>query len=152
MVTGEDSQLSSLNLRGLRGRGQNCFVDPEKPGWGVPNLPPVPLLAPWSSRSAHVNPHKCCFPGRESQGFFLGRPISRYRVVEQLAGGIRLVPPKETKKRRKREDLAENLLHAPLPLRATNAPAGGGWLISSQNIPTCRMVSANWLKSTGFWM
>jgi hypothetical protein len=39
---GEDSRLSSFDLRQVRGRGQNCFVKPEKPSWGATNPSPVP--------------------------------------------------------------------------------------------------------------
>jgi hypothetical protein len=41
-LTGADPRLSSLNLRGLRGRGQNCFVESEKSKLGsFESSPPV---------------------------------------------------------------------------------------------------------------
>src|ERR1700693_1071990 len=44
---GEDSRLSSFDLRQVRGRGQNCFVKPEKPSWGATNPSPVSASVDW---------------------------------------------------------------------------------------------------------
>jgi hypothetical protein len=46
---------------------------------------------------------------------------------------------------------ATTLAYAPFATLAANAPGGGASLISIQNIPICRTVSANCSKSMGFW-